>query len=124
MQVLFISRADEAEQFRDLAVRRVGFALRRMSWLVPRATVQLSDINGPRGGVDKRCQLQFSTDGAGPVVITVIGRDWRAALDEALARATRVLLQVWRRRQTQRTARPRGWSPQMRSESRLADTFD
>ena len=40
MQVLFISRADEAEQFRDLAVRRVGFALRRMSWLVPRATVR------------------------------------------------------------------------------------
>ena len=97
MQIFFTSRNAESDQLRDLAVRRVRFATRRMTWLVPRASVQLSDINGPRGGMDKRCQVQFKTDRNGTVVITSIARDWRAALDSALTRATRVLLRLWRR---------------------------
>lgn len=103
MQVLFTSRDAEGAALRELALRRVRFVMRRMTWLVPRVTVQLSDVNGPRGGLDKRCQVQFQTDRTGSVVITSIGRDWRAALDNALARATRVLLRLWRRSQSQRT---------------------
>jgi hypothetical protein len=97
MQVFFTSRNAESDQLRELAVHRVRFAMRRMTWLVPRASVQLSDINGPRGGVDKRCQVQFKTDRNGTVVITSIARDWRTALDRALTRATRVLLRLRRR---------------------------
>ena len=40
-----------------------------LAWLVPRARVQLSDVNGPRGGVDKRCQVELRTAGTGTVVI-------------------------------------------------------
>jgi hypothetical protein len=102
MQVLFTSRDAEGNQLRDLAVRRVRFVMRRLTWLVPRASVQLADVNGPRGGVDKRCQVQFKTDGGGTVVITSLARDWRDALDSALERANRVLLRLWRRGRTQR----------------------
>ena len=78
--------------------------LRRIQWLVPRATVRLSDVNGPRGGVDKRCQVELDTDGNGKVVITAVARDWRSAIDNALARAARVLLRLWQRgRQPART---------------------
>lgn len=56
MHVLFESRDPEGAQLRELAVRRVRFVMRRLAWLVPRAKVQLTDVNGPRGGVDKRCQ--------------------------------------------------------------------
>ena len=97
MQVLFSSRDCEANEFRDLVVRRVRFVMRRLNWLVPRATVQLSDVNGPRGGVDKRCQIHLRTDGRGTVVVTAMARDWRTALDSALSRATRLLLRLWRR---------------------------
>jgi hypothetical protein len=102
MEVMFATRDAEAGQLRDLAVRRVQFVLRRLTWLVPRASVQLSDINGPRGGVDKRCQLQFRTAKAGTVVITSVARDWVGALDGALARATPTLLRLWRKRNAQR----------------------
>jgi hypothetical protein len=58
---------------------------------VPHAKVQFSDVNGPRGGVDKRCQVELKTDKVGTVVIASLARDWRTALDRSLSRATRVL---------------------------------
>lgn len=97
MQVLFETRDPDAAGLRDLAEQRVRFVMRRLKTLVPRARVALIDVNGPRGGVDKQCQLSLSTDGAGPVVITAMAADWRTALDSALARAPRVLMRQWRR---------------------------
>jgi hypothetical protein len=99
MQVLFETRDPQAAGLRELAVSRARFVMRRLSWCVPRAKVSLSDVNGPRGGVDKRCQVALTTDTAGTVVITALARDWRSALDQALARAVRALLRTWRRGQ-------------------------
>lgn len=107
MQVLLKSRHPHATDLRDLTERRVRFVLRRMAWLVPRAEVQMSDVNGPRGGVDKRCQVELRTDGAGSVVVTSVASDWRMALDNALARAARFLMRVWRRGSDSRRLRRR-----------------
>lgn len=97
MQVIFQSRDPEGSELRNLAVQRVRFVLRRLSWLVPRAKVQLDDINGPHGGVDKRCQLEFKTSTLGTVVVTAIARNWGDALNSALARAARTLVRGWQR---------------------------
>ena len=91
MQIVFESRDADGAKLRDLSVERVRFALRRLSALVPRAKVQFSDVNGPRGGVDKRCQLELKTQAAGTVVIASLARNWRTALDRSLRRATQVL---------------------------------
>ena len=99
MQIIFESRAADSSQMRDLSVERVRFALRRLTALVPRAKVQFSDVNGPRGGVDKRCQVELKTDSAGTVVIASLARDWRTALDRSLTRATRVLTRGLQRSQ-------------------------
>jgi ribosome-associated translation inhibitor RaiA len=99
MQVLFESRDPQGAQWRELAVRRLRFVLRRLAWLVPRARVQLSDVNGPRGGVDKQCRVELKTANAGTVVVTAMARDWHAALDTALARSARTLVRSWRRGQ-------------------------
>ncbi|MDZ7812783.1 MAG: HPF/RaiA family ribosome-associated protein [Ideonella sp.] len=97
MQVLFKPRHPHATELRDLTEHRVRFALRRIGGRVPRAEVQMSDVNGPRGGIDKRCLVELRTDGSGTVVVTAVARDWRTALDNALARATRFLMRLWRR---------------------------
>ena len=99
MQIIFESRDADGAQMRDLSVERVRFALRRLSALVPRAKVQFSDVNGPRGGVDKRCQVEIKTESAGTVVIASRARDWRTALDRSLTRATRVLTRGLQRSQ-------------------------
>lgn len=98
MQVLFESRDPEGVRLRRLATTRVRFVMRRLAWMVPRARVELADINGPRGGVDKRCRVELRTEGAGTLVVTSLARDWRVALNTALARAARVLVRALRRR--------------------------
>lgn len=107
MQVLFKSRHPQATDLRDLTERRVRFVLRRLGWLVPRAEVQMSDVNGPRGAIDKRCQVELRTAGAGSVVVASVASDWRTALDDALARAARFLLRLWRRSSDSRRMRQR-----------------
>lgn len=107
MQVIFKSRHPQAAELREQSERRVRFALRRLGWLVPRADVQMSDVNGPRGGIDKRCQLELRTDGSGTVVVAALAQDWRSALDSALARATRFLMRQWRRSADSRRLRRR-----------------
>ena len=99
MQIIFESRDADASPMRDVSIARVHFALRRLKALVPRAKVQFSDVNGPRGGVDKRCQVELKTDSAGTVVIASMASDWRTALDRSLSRATRVLARSLQRNQ-------------------------
>jgi hypothetical protein len=101
MQIVFESRGAEGKQMRDASVDRVRFALRRLSTLVARAKVQFTDVNGPRGGVDKRCQVEVQTDSVGTVVIASLAQDWRTALDRSLTRVIRVL-----RRSLQRGQKP------------------
>ena len=107
MQVIFESRDPEAVQLKPVAERRVRQALRRLNWLAPHARVRLTDVNGPRGGIDKHCQIELSSNSMSPVVVTSMARDWRSALQNAVARAARALLNNWQRtRQVRRIARP------------------
>jgi ribosome-associated translation inhibitor RaiA len=102
MKVLFKSRDPEAIAMHQLAKARSEFVFRRLAWLISKATVSLSDINGPRGGVDKRCQVEVQVSRENTVVATSIARDWKAAIDLALSRAARTLV---RKRQTAKPSR-------------------
>ena len=53
---------------RSHAVRRLHFALGRSEAQVSRLSVRLSDLNGPRGGEDKRCQVRITLTDAPEVV--------------------------------------------------------
>lgn len=106
MQVVFQSRHPNAQEWAELSEQRVRFALRRLRQWVRRAEVQMSDTNGPRGGVDKQCAVEIITDGAQPIVVKTLARDWRTALDAALARVVRALTRMWQRQhRPQRVAR-------------------
>lgn len=97
MQVHVESHGGGSPALRGMAVRQVRGVMRRLAWLVPRAHVRLTDVNGPRGGVDKSCRVEFRARGGGAVVVTAIAHDWRAALHAALSRAKRAVLRGWQR---------------------------
>lgn len=91
MRVLFKTRDPDAIELREWATQRASFAFRRHPELVPRATIQLSDINGPRGGVDKECVVEVSAAGSAPVVVRSVAHNWHTALNNALNRALSAL---------------------------------
>ena len=82
MQLVFESRNTPAGALREEALARVRFVLRRLGTVVPRAKVMFSDINGPRGGVDKHCLLEVKTDKADAKKIARYGLDNWAELRE------------------------------------------
>lgn len=105
MKVIFKTRDQAAQTLRDMALRRTGFVLRRMAWRVSQVSVQMTDINGPRHGVDKRCQVILVPTTGSQVVVTAEGRDWRVALNKALARAIEAFKKMFRRGQPELRAK-------------------
>jgi putative sigma-54 modulation protein len=65
---------------RDYATRRMQFALDRNDTQIMHARISLADINGPRGGIDKRCQIIEDTEA-----------DLYVAIDRASDRCARTL---------------------------------
>ena len=85
---------------RSYAQRRLRFALSRADNHVRRIVVRLSDINGPRGGEDKRCQLQVLLAGLPDVVVEDTEADLYFAIDRAADRAGRSVMRKLDRKQT------------------------
>lgn len=66
----------------------LGWARQHLRKLV----VWLSDINGPRGGIDKRCKIQVRLDGGRQIIIEDVEADLYAAIDRAAGRADRAVV--------------------------------
>jgi len=71
--------------------RRLQFALSRFQDRLARINVHLSDVNGPRGGVDKLCQLRLCVQGLPQIVVKDTEADLYIAVDRAAERAGRLL---------------------------------
>lgn len=71
--------------------RRLRFALTCFDDHIQRVVIRLSDINGPRGGADKRCHLQVVLDGLSDVVVEDIETNLYIAIDRATDRAGRTV---------------------------------
>ena len=66
--------------------RRLRFALARFGDRISRVVVYLSDLNGPKGGIDKSVRVLTRIDGVGLVVAMVVDSDWTLAVDRAAHR--------------------------------------
>jgi len=71
--------------------RRLGFALGAREDQIQRIIVRLSDINGPRGGVDKHCHIQVVLAHMPDVVIEDTEASLYTAIDRAADRAGRTV---------------------------------
>ncbi len=58
---------------------------------IQRITVQLGDVNGPRGGVDKRCQVRVTLPRLKEVIIDDVQADLYVAIFRAMDRASRTV---------------------------------
>jgi putative sigma-54 modulation protein len=74
--------------------RRLNAALDRFRDHVHEVQVRLSDVNGPRGGVDKRCRMVVSAGRGGVVVVQGTAPNFYQAVDAAAERAARSIRRV------------------------------
>jgi hypothetical protein len=94
-----VTLSDEAS---NRIERRVYFALGRFADRIMSIDLTLGDENGPRGGVDKRCQFLVKSRGAKDVIIEGRGNDIRSLVDRTADRAGRAVarafdLRPWRK---------------------------
>ena len=76
-----------SDDLREHIERCVNFGLDWAEQDVNRVVISLSDINGPRGGNDKRCHLRIPLSRMREVVIEEVASDLQAAIAHAVDRA-------------------------------------
>jgi len=89
----------------DYVRTRLAYALSHAGPAISRVVVRLGDINGPRGGADKRCLIELRLKSVPAVVVEDVEADLYHAIDRAADRAGRTL--------ARRLARQREFAPAM-----------
>lgn len=91
---------DEEDSLR--AERLLRFSLSRFDGTVSRVEVTFTDVNGPKGGIDRRCRIAVSMNTAGRIMAQSEGHDYTEALSLCLDRIVRAI----RREVDMRRTRP------------------
>lgn len=88
MEVCMVAKDFAFSPFlREHVERRLRSAFSRARGKVARIVVRLRDLNGPRGGCDKVCQVSIVMPGHPEVVIHEVQEDMYYAIDSAIKRA-------------------------------------
>jgi ribosome-associated translation inhibitor RaiA len=75
---------DWTDELREKVERSISFALDRYKKHVKYASVYLADVNGPKGGIDKICQITADLDRGSPVQILEKGIEIEATVNRAV----------------------------------------
>lgn len=73
------------------AERRLLFALSRFDTRIDRTILKITDVNGPKGGIDKECQIQITMHRGSDIIITDKDADAYACIARAAERAGRTV---------------------------------
>ena len=87
--MIYARKVTMSQTLQDYIERRLGFALGRFGNRIDRVTVRLEDLNGPRGGVDKRCRIEACVVRSGKLQVEVMDAEIEPAVDRAADRIAR-----------------------------------
>jgi putative sigma-54 modulation protein len=86
------------DELRNAVERIVVFALDRYEAQMDKISVYMADLNGPKGGVDKLCQITARLGRGNPVLILEQGSEILTTVNRAARRLEHRIGQVLRRR--------------------------
>jgi ribosome-associated translation inhibitor RaiA len=84
-------RIDLSAELKEFVLRRAHFALGRFNGRITGLSIRLTDVNGPRNGVDKACDIRISPDAGSVVIVREQRENIYAAVSHALDRAARAV---------------------------------
>jgi putative sigma-54 modulation protein len=97
---------------REHVARRLDFAVGRFAPRVERVIVRLVDVNGPKGGPDKRCRIVARLSPARTVLVEATDSDAYAAVSQAAIRLDERVARALERRRRPVATRRIGPAPQ------------
>ena len=86
----------------DALQRRAARHLGRIAHLISDVVVSLVDLNGPKGGIDRQCQVQAKLHDGRLVVVKARSEGFGPAIDNALHKLLRQVVKQRKRRVEQR----------------------
>lgn len=93
------ARIGLTNELHGLIERRIRFALSRFSPRISRVSVLIEDVNGARGGIDKRCEVAVSIDRGGELraeATDAVIEPAIAAAANRIGRTVQRALEMWR----------------------------
>lgn len=91
-----------SKTLRRCAEERIKRALDPFRARIARAVVWVDDINGPRGGVDKRCRAQAQLASGTSLLVAAVDQTAERAIDRAVRRLRSIVANTLKRRWTER----------------------
>ncbi|MCC6126398.1 MAG: HPF/RaiA family ribosome-associated protein [Pirellulales bacterium] len=78
-------------QLNDQIERQMSFAIGQFESWISGVSVQLEDVNGPKGGIDKQCRILVTLKGGKTLKIEDVDVDFTAAVNRAAGRLGQVV---------------------------------
>lgn len=104
---LHVRGTEFLEALRNYAERRLRFSVRRLDHHIKRLRIYVEDLNGSRGGIDKRCRIIAQIAPSGNLVIEETDARIHEAVDRAADRFGRTVRRELKRRQARRLGKVR-----------------
>lgn len=79
--------------------RRLGRLYRKASHTIRRISLTVTDVNGPKGGIDKLCKLRVSMSGKPSIVVVARQDTSEKAFVEAFKRVNQTLFRQLKKQQ-------------------------
>ncbi len=94
---LFDGSIKTSEAQYDYVMTKVGAAAGRLKDATCTIDVRLTDLNGPKGGIDKQCSIVVTPPGLATLRVEEQAADYYAAIDAAAATLKKSLARVLER---------------------------
>lgn len=91
---------------KDFVETRTRLIVSRYGHRVSRIDVTLLDVNGPKGGEDKRCRIRMKIEGMPSIVIQDTDKDMYDAINSCTSRLRRTLIRKLDRGRQSKYSRP------------------
>lgn len=97
---------EPSDALRDHASRRIHSHFSRFDQEITAVLVRISDINGPKGGIDKRCQVTVRGPLFGSATLDDLSGDAYSAIDMAVERVGQMVGRELERLSSDKRSRP------------------
>ena len=97
---LFDGSIQTSEAQYDYVMAKVGAAAGRLKDVICTVDVRLTDLNGPKGGIDKQCSIVVTPPGLATLRVEEHAADYYAAIDAAAATLKNALARSLERTKT------------------------